>query len=106
MTPLEILSYLSRFLDALYCGAAIFERGGRILFVNKRLCEMSRRDADSLIGQNMLDLYRDEDGRSFIRALLERFDEPQESEFYLPRPDGTRVPVVASGRVLNGEPPM
>jgi PAS domain S-box-containing protein len=106
MTPLEILSYLSRFLDALYCGAAIIERGGRVLFVNRRLCEMCQREAESLIGQNMLDLYRDGDGRAFVRNLLENFDQPHESEFYLPRLDGQRVPVVASGRVLNGDSPL
>jgi putative nucleotidyltransferase with HDIG domain/PAS domain S-box-containing protein len=106
MTPNELLVYLSRFLDALHCGAVILERSGVILFANMRLRKMMRRDADGLIGRNLLDIYHDDDGRAFVKSLLEHFDEPQESEFYLPLPDGARLPVVASGRVLNGQSPL
>lgn len=106
MTAVQILAYLSRFLDALYCGAAIFERGGNILFANQRLCDMSHLPADALVGMNLQQLYRDPEGQAFVQHLLDHFDQAQEAEFYLPQPDGSRLPIIASGRVLNGEPPI
>jgi putative nucleotidyltransferase with HDIG domain len=43
-----------------------------------------------------------EEARRHVAHILEHFDEPHEGEFYLPRPDGTRLPVLSAGRRLDG----
>ena len=93
---------ISGLLDALQCGAMLMDRGGRILHANKRLCELAGRSCAQLRGLSLCDLYTSEDGRAVIGDVLSHFDEPIEREFFIPRPDGTRVPVITAGRPLEG----
>ncbi len=90
----------SEMLDALHCGAMLIDRAGRIVHANCRLCEMSGRDCAELLGLALHEIYAGADGRRAIDDALAHFDEAVEREFFIPRPDGTRVPVIVSGRPL------
>jgi PAS domain S-box-containing protein len=92
------VTQFAHLLDALACGAALIERSGRVVHVNPRAAAMLGRDARDLVGQPLHALYPDPDARAFIDAALADLDAPREGEFYVPTPDGTRVPVVMSGR--------
>ena len=90
-------------LDALPCGAALVSRDGRIAHANARLCVMMGRARDAVVGTTLLSIYEgDADARERVRRALEHFDEPHESEFYLPLPDGERLPVLSAARPIAG----
>ncbi len=96
---------MSALLDALHGGALLVDRAGRIVHVNGRLCQMMLRRREELVGRSLFDLYPTGHGRSVIQDVLAHFDESREQEFYLPRPDGTQLPVIVSGRHIEGELP-
>ncbi len=49
-------------------------------------------------------VYADQpDASGDVRGVIEEFDQPCEGEFDLRRADGTRVPVLASARQMDGE---
>jgi PAS domain S-box-containing protein len=93
----EVVSF-AHLLDALACGAALIERGGRIVHVNPRAAAMLGRAARELVGQRVQDLYPDADAQALIGAALADMDAPREGEFYVPGAGGERIPVVMSGR--------
>lgn len=99
MDPGPTLRAVTRVLDALGCGALLFDRAGNIVFVNARLCRMARRRRDELTGRNLLDLYPP-DEQAFLRQSLESFDEDRDGEFFVPLPDGSRLPVLWTARPL------
>lgn len=90
-------------LDALQCGASIVDRDGRIVYLNDRLAELMGRPREQVIGTRVADQYSSQRVRERVGAMLERFDQASESEFYLERPDGTRVPVMSAARPLESE---
>ncbi len=55
-----------RFLEALNCGAVVIDRAGRMVRVNTRICQMMRRSPAELVGQSLMELYQDDESRSFI----------------------------------------
>src|SRR5262245_21891910 len=91
---------IRQLLSALNCGALVIDRAGKIVHVNSRLAGMTRRPREQLEGANVLDLYTEEADRAVVRKSLEKFDERAEEEFYLPLPEGKRLPVIASARPL------
>lgn len=91
-------------LEALNCGAFLGDRSGRILHANRRICEMLGREPTDIIGRNVASLYEAEDTSAQQRLI--NFNEPHEEEFHISRSDGQRVPVVISGRPLDGQPPF
>lgn len=102
-TPLAE-SEFARLLDALPCGAAVVSRDGRIVLANERLCVMLGRARAEVIGASLVAIYADDAAaREHVAHVLEHFDEPQEAEFYLPLPDGGRLPVLSSaGAIADG----
>jgi PAS domain S-box-containing protein len=98
--------YGDRFLEALNCGAVVIDRAGQMTRVNTRICQMMRRTPAELAGQSLMDLYHDDASRTFIAERRANFEQPWEGEFFLPLPDGQRLPVVVSSRVLGGDPPL
>jgi HD-GYP domain-containing protein (c-di-GMP phosphodiesterase class II) len=106
----DVLQWLENaglFLEALNCGALVINRAGTISRANTRLCTMMHRPAFDLIGKSFLEFYSgDADAAAFIQKRRANFDEPFEDEFYLPLPDGGRLPVICSSRVLGSEPPL
>lgn len=100
------LSTVSGVLDALSCGAMLLHRSGRVVHANTRLAEMARRPAHEIIGRDLRDLYTTSDDIRFVNERLASFDHEQEHEFHIERPNGTRVPVLVTGRPLIGPPPL
>src|SRR5262245_999512 len=89
-------------LDALPCGAALIDRAGRIVHANLRVCEMMGRGKADVVGVELTSLYsNDAEASEQIREVLRHFDQAREGEFYLPRPDGTRLPVLTTARRLD-----
>jgi PAS domain S-box-containing protein len=100
------LCQIAHLLDALQCGALLIDRDGRIAHVNQRLCAMMQRTAGDLEGRTLFDLYPAGRGREVVQEALDHFDESREQEFYLPRADGAHLPVIVSGRRLDGASPL
>lgn len=105
-SPSDALESIKKLLDAINCGASLIDRTGRIIHVNQRLCSMMRLTCADLIGKRVMDTYTDPADRARIAQSLERFDERSEMEFYLPLPDGSRLPIISSARQLPGGPPL
>src|SRR5262245_34647715 len=93
-------------LAAINCGAVLLDRAGTIVHVNYRLCEMMQRTCAEVVGRNVLEFYTEPSDREVITKSLEDFDHGSEFEFYLPVPDGTRLPIISSARPLPGPPPL
>jgi PAS domain S-box-containing protein/putative nucleotidyltransferase with HDIG domain len=91
-------------LDALNCGAGLLDRSGVMFHANPRLCQMMGRNIDQIAGKNIREFYQGAQELGVIDEELARADEPRDIEFVVPRPDGSRVPVVTSSRPL--PPPL
>jgi putative nucleotidyltransferase with HDIG domain len=59
-----------------------------------------------VIGSALADLYDYADARDAIRKILDHFEEPHEGEFFLPRADGERLPVIVAARRLDADSPL
>lgn len=102
----DALQRIIELLDALHCGAMLVDRRGRIVHANERLCQLMQRSRGEVNGRLLQEYYPDGEGRSRIEQVLANFSIAVEQEFYLPRADGSHLPVVASGRQLSGLPPL
>src|SRR5689334_4743177 len=98
-----LLAHLIELLDALNCGAALLDRSGAFVYLNHRLAVMMQRDPAALRGQHVIDFYENPTDREMLADRLNHFESSHEMEFYLPLPDGTRLPVITSARALPGE---
>src|SRR5947208_2336305 len=96
----QSLTDIIMLLDVLNCGAALIDRAGTLFHVNTRLCEMIRQSCADLRGVSILDLYPDIRDRTLLHEMLEHFDERREAEFFLPLPDGEKLPIVVSSRPM------
>jgi PAS domain S-box-containing protein len=99
----DLLGRITSLLDALNCGAALINRAGTLVHINNRLCAMMQRTCGELKGRSILEFYDDPDDRAKLAAGLELFEPSTEAEFYLPLPDGNRLPVISSSRNLPGD---
>lgn len=97
-SPLTELTHIAMSLDALNCGAMLVSRQGVIAHVNPRLCQWLQRSRESLTGLDLIGLYPPGAACEVVRAMLGRFDESREAEFFVPLPDGGRLPVIFSSR--------
>ena len=97
-SPLTVLMHLAMSLDALNCPALLVGRSGVIAHVNPRLCELTDRPREGLVGSDLVSLYPAGDAQEVVRTLLADFDQSREAEFFLPGAGGARVPVVVSAR--------
>src|SRR5438309_238206 len=100
------LEALSSLLDALPCGAMLVNGSAYIAHINPRFCEMMQRDSGELTGRSLLELYPSDAGHASVQDAFVHVEDSREQEFYLPRSDGTQLPVIVSSRRLQGEPPM
>ena len=98
---------LAEVLDTLQCGAAIVDRAGLFVHVNPRLAEMFGLPREELTGQPIKKFYGGaSEGWRRVRETLTHFDEPMEDETYIPRADGTRIPVAVASRPMGDHPPL
>jgi len=103
----QAIAPLVRVLDALPCGASVVDRTGRIVYMNDRFCELSGRLRERAVGQHVWDLYSDPQVQQRVRGMLDNFETPVESEFFVEHADGRRIPVISSAKPLkasNGGP--
>lgn len=92
-------------MDALNCGALLMTHQGRIMHANVRLAQMLGRDPGELHGQDLRTIYQAHpDGVAFIEQRLADPTAAYEGEFFVPATDGSRRPVVISGRDLSEQP--
>lgn len=104
--PGRSIESVPRLLSALNCGAMLIDRAGSIVHVNARLCAMMQQTCAKLVGASILGLYTDAADRAAVQQSLDHFDEHAEEEFYLPLPDGGRLPIIASARPLGTDAPL
>jgi PAS domain S-box-containing protein len=101
-TP-QWLSQMERILEELNEGVAIADDQLRVIFVNESLARLGQYDRADLQGRTPDAIFPAADlpvvmrqHESDLRYGHHRF------EFYLPRKDGQKVPVIFSGRVIKG----
>ena len=82
------------------------DRSGTIVWANQRFCRMTQRPCHELIGRPMDSFYSAAEDREKLHQAILHFDEDREDEFYLPLPDGQRLPIVYSSKRIPGEPPL
>ena len=93
-------------LASLNCGALLLDRKGTILIANQRLVDMMGSPPACLKGRRFAEIYEVEEDRERVRARLAEFGTAREGEFYLPRVDGSRAPVILSSRPLGMIEPL
>jgi PAS domain S-box-containing protein len=97
-SPLTILTHIALSLDALNCAAILVGRLGIIGHANLRFCQSVQRSRESLVGADLVDLYPPGDCHEVVRKMLDKFSEFREAEFFLPLPEGQRLPVIISAQ--------
>lgn len=100
------LAAVTELIDALQCGAVVINRSGLIKSVNTRAAEMFGLPRKRLEGRKLEELYFDADGRAIVQRILANFDQPRETESYVPQPDGSRLPVIVAGRPVGTAAPL
>ena len=101
-TP-DWLRQMETILEELNEGVAIVDDQLRIIFANEALTRLGHYDPDELRGCAPDSIFPPEDIPQIVREhkLGHRYGRHRR-EFYFPRKDGKRVPVILSGRVIQG----
>ncbi len=88
-------------LETLNEGVLIVDDCHNIIFLNECLAQMAGYAASDLLGRPAAHFYEGDD-RRFLMQQISRSEQVGHNryEFYVPRRDGTRVPVVISSRVI------
>ncbi|HTT20372.1 MAG TPA: SpoIIE family protein phosphatase [Candidatus Sulfotelmatobacter sp.] len=101
-TP-DWLRQMESILEELNEGVAILDDQPRIIFANEALTKLWQYDLAELRGRALDAIFPPEDIPHIIREheLGHRYGRHR-SEFHLPRKDGKKIPVIVSGRVIQG----
>ena len=95
------LKQMEGILEMLNEGVIIGDECGGILFINECMERLLRMPRSELIGKTVEAFYAKEDYEVIQgRMALVKGAGYDRHEFFVPRPDGTRVPVIFSSRVL------
>jgi PAS domain S-box-containing protein len=88
-------------LETLNEGVMIVDDCERIIYVNECLMQMSGYPREEVLGDTPSGLFQGE-GLRFLRQQIElnRLEGRNRYEFFIPRKDGSRVPVVVSSRAI------
>jgi len=88
-------------LETLNEGVLIVDDCYKIIFINECLAQMAGYTPDELLGRPAVHFYEGDD-RNFLMQQITRSEQVGRNryEFYVPRRDATRVPVVISTRVV------
>jgi PAS domain S-box-containing protein len=102
-TP-QSLQEMEPILETLNDGVVIADDSDQILFANTVFEEMTGFPRRQIIGQNARQLYRRPEEFAFAQALRQKAKETGRAreEFFLPKKDGGRLPVVVSIRAMQG----
>lgn len=104
--PADPLLAARDLLDALPCGVLLVDCDGAILHCNTRFARMAQREAAALVGQRIQSLYIAGNGLEEVEYFLREPAKVHEHDFYLPLPDGGRLPVIAAARRVEGGTPL
>jgi PAS domain S-box-containing protein len=97
----EWLDQVRDVLETLNQGVIISDECPRIVYANTLFQEMIGQSADDLAGRYVLDLFPSDDAPWLLNRIgLAQLQGHDRFEFYLPQPDGKRLPVVVSARQL------
>lgn len=103
-TPFEQPGWLSEvtgILETLNQGVLINDACSRIIFANEIFQRMIGRTSEELVGRIVTELYPPEDVPALKKHIEIRRAEGQgQYEFYLPRPEGGRMPVLVTSRQI------
>ena len=95
------LRQMEGILEMLNEGVIIGDECGRILFINECMERLIGRPRSELIGKTVEAFYSKEDCEIILgRMALVKGAGYDRHEFFVPRPDGTRIPVIFSSRQL------
>jgi len=95
------LKQMESILEMLNEGMIIGDECGRILFINECMERLLAMPRSELIGNTVEAFYSKEDYEVIQgRMALVKGAGYDRHEFFVPRPDGTRIPVIFSSRVL------
>ncbi len=101
-TP-DWLRQMESILEELNEGVAILDDQLRIIFANEALARLWHYDLDELRGSTLDTIFPPEDIPHIIRDhKLGHRHGRHRSEFHLPRKDGKKIPIIVSGRVIQG----
>jgi PAS domain S-box-containing protein len=97
----EWLPQMEAVLETLNEGVLISDDCHHIIFVNERFTEMTNLSPSEVLGRAPGQFYEGED-QDFLNQQIARGEAlgSNRFEFYLPRKDGGRLPVMMSGRAL------
>ncbi len=88
-------------LETLNEGVLIVDDCQRFIFANSRMEEMTGIERSEVLGRSAPSFYSGEDLEFINRKLIQTTENRQNRyEFFVPRKDGTRVPVILSARVV------
>ncbi len=78
-------------VESLHEGLEVIDRSGKILFVNKKLCELLGYTREELLGKRFVDLVPKEDRKDFLDQVITRkTSSVQQYEILFPRKDGMK----------------
>jgi PAS domain S-box-containing protein len=99
--PHEWLDGVVGILESLNQGVLINNDCGEVVFANALYLKMVGKSADDVIGSKVTSWYPPEDSQALQRQIERRQREGSNLfEFYVPRHDGTRLPVVITARQI------
>jgi sigma-B regulation protein RsbU (phosphoserine phosphatase) len=98
----EWLEQMEAILETLNEGVLIADDCDKVIFVNSVFEEMTGISADEIVGRDAVHDYYSPEDYAIIqeRRTKTRQTGRSREEFFLPRKDGTRVPVIMNARVL------
>jgi len=95
------LDEVTGILETLNQGVVINDICSRILFANEIFQRMIGLPAEKLVGRVVSDLYPPEDVPALVKHIEQREREgTSQFEFFLPRADGVRLPVLVTARQI------
>ena len=100
-TRKEWIDEVAGILETLNQGVIIVDDCNKIVFANQIFLRMLGRPAEDLLGQPGTSFYTPEDALALERKIEQRHIDGQgRYEFYVPQPDGGRMPVLITSRQI------
>jgi PAS domain S-box-containing protein len=97
----EWIAQVRDVLETLNQGVIISDECPRIVYANAVVQEMTGRTSEELVGHYVKDFFPPEDLPFLLNHIgLSQLHGHGRFEFYLPKPDGSRLPVIVSARQL------
>jgi PAS domain S-box-containing protein len=97
----EWLDGVTGILETLNQGVVINDDCGRVVFANELFLKMNGKSGEEILNKPVADLFPPEDRPALLEHIKQRQLEGHSVfEFFLPRPDGGRMPVLVTSRQI------